>query len=96
MDQRVELPIMLKRGRVSQAELGVAAVSVAIDVRAEREPAPAHFMEQERQLWNQLTAARRPGWYGGALELLESCCTLSALPAIGGGAAQARCGGAAG
>jgi hypothetical protein len=77
MDQRVGLPIMLKRGRISQAELGIAAVPVAIDVRAERVPPPAHFTEQERQLWNQLTAVRRPGWYGGALELLESYCTLS-------------------
>jgi hypothetical protein len=68
---------MLKRGRVSQAQQEIASVPIAIDVRAERPAPPAHFTEQERELWNQLTAARRPGWYGGALELLESYCTLA-------------------
>jgi hypothetical protein len=63
-----------KRGRVSAAALTVVPAS-EVDVRRGRPSAPARLSEQERALWEKLIFSRRPGWFSGAEELLESYVT---------------------
>lgn len=63
-----------KRGRVSGAALTVVPAA-ELDVRVGRPPAPARLSDEERELWEQLTFSRRPGWFGGAESLLESYVT---------------------
>jgi len=60
-----------KRGRVSGAALTVVPAA-ELDVRVGRPPAPERLSEEERELWEKLTFARRPGWFSGAESLLES------------------------
>lgn len=60
-----------KRGRVSGAALTVVPVG-EIDVRLGRPPAPERLSEAERALWERLIYSRRPGWFSGAEEVLES------------------------
>ena len=60
-----------KRGRVSSAALSVVPQD-EVDVRRGRPPAPERFLATERVLWDKLVCARRPGWFSGAEELLES------------------------
>ena len=65
-----------KRGRVSAASLAVVPASDDLDVRRGRPSAPARLSEQERELWERLIFSRRPGWFIGAEELLESYTTM--------------------
>src|SRR5262245_16332460 len=60
-----------KRGRISAAALTVVPTE-EVDVRRGRPPAPERLSEPERALWEKLTFSRRPGWFLGAEELLES------------------------
>jgi hypothetical protein len=64
-----------KRGRVSSAALTVVPADGEIDVRRGRPSAPERLSEKERILWDKLTLSRRPGWFSGAEELLESYVT---------------------
>src|SRR6516165_9554573 len=64
-----------KRGRVSAAALTVVPAD-EVDVRRGRPGAPARLSEQERELWERLIFSRRPGWFSGAEELLESYITM--------------------
>jgi hypothetical protein len=61
-----------KRGRVSAAALTVVPAGEDVDVRRGRPSAPARLSEQERELWEKLIFSRRPGWFSGAEEILES------------------------
>jgi hypothetical protein len=61
-----------KRGRVSAAALTVVPAGEEVDVRRGRPPAPERLSAQERTLWEKLTLSRRPGWFAGAEEILES------------------------
>src|SRR5262249_13009682 len=61
-----------KRGRVSAAALTVIPGTDEVDVRRGRPPAPTRLSEQERELWARLIFSRRPGWFSGAEEILES------------------------
>ena len=66
-----------KRGRVSGAALAVVPAE-EIDVRRGRPPAPERLSDQERALWDKLTFSRRPGWFAGSEEILESyVCTTA-------------------
>ena len=65
-----------KRGRVSAAALTVVPAD-EVDVRRGRPGAPARLSEQERELWERLIFSRRPGWFIGAEELLETYITLT-------------------
>jgi len=65
-----------KRGRVSGAALTVVPAD-EIDVRLGRPPAPERLSAEERELWEKLTFARRPGWFSGAEALLESYVTTA-------------------
>ena len=60
-----------KRGRVGAASLTVVPAD-EIDVRLGRPPAPERLSAAERELWEKLTFARRPGWFSGAEGILES------------------------
>ena len=60
-----------KRGRVSGAALAVVPAT-ELDVRVGRPPAPERLSAAERELWEKLTFARRPGWFSGAEGILES------------------------
>src|SRR5215831_18504761 len=60
-----------KRGRVGAAALTVVAAG-ELDVRVGRPPAPERLSAEERELWEKLTLARRPGWFSGAEGILES------------------------
>jgi hypothetical protein len=60
-----------KRGRVSAAALTVVP-SGEVDVRRGRPSAPERLSAEERELWEKLTFSRRPGWFSGAEEILES------------------------
>jgi len=64
-----------KRGRVSAAALTVIPGNDEVDVRRGRPPAPERLSAQERTLWEKLALSRRPGWFSGAEELLESYVT---------------------
>jgi len=66
-----------KRGRISAAALTVVPAE-GIDVRRGRPPAPERLSEAERGLWERLVYSRRPGWFSGAEEILESyvCTTI--------------------
>jgi hypothetical protein len=65
-----------KRGRVSGAALAVVPAE-EIDVRRGRPPAPERLSDQEA-LWDKLTFSRRPGWFAGSEEILESyVCTTA-------------------
>src|SRR5215472_3684553 len=66
-----------KRGRVSGAALTVVPAG-EIDVRRGRPPPPERLSDQERALWVKLTFSRRPGWFAGGEEILESyvCTTV--------------------
>ena len=66
-----------KRGRVSAASLAVVPASDDLDVRRGRPSAPARLSEQEQELWERLIFSRRPGWFIGAEELLETYITLT-------------------
>lgn len=62
-----------KRGRVSADAALTVVPTGEIDVRRGRPPVPERLSEQpERELWTRLTHSRRPGWFAGAEELLES------------------------
>ena len=63
-----------KRGRISGAALTVVPAD-EIDVRLGRPSPPERLSELERQLWDKLTSSRRPGWFSGAEEVLESYVT---------------------
>ena len=63
-----------KRGRISAAALTVVPAE-GIDVRRARPPAPESLSDAERALWDKLTFSRRPGWFAGAEEVLESYVT---------------------
>ena len=63
-----------KRGRVSGAALAVVPAG-EVDVRVGRPPAPERLSDEERELWGKLTFSRRPGWFSGAEEILESYVT---------------------
>ena len=65
-----------KRGRVSSAALAVVPAA-ELDVRVGRPPAPERLSDEERELWEKLTFARRPGWFAGAEALLESYVTTT-------------------
>jgi len=65
-----------KRGRISGAALTVVPAD-EIDIRLGRPEAPARLSEAERQLWDKLTFSRRPGWFSGAEEILESYVTTA-------------------
>jgi hypothetical protein len=65
-----------KRGRISGAALTVVPAD-EIDIRLGRPEAPARLSEAERRLWDKLTFSRRPGWFSGAEEILESCVTTA-------------------
>jgi hypothetical protein len=66
-----------KRGRVSGAALAVVPAE-EIDVRRGRPPAPERLSDQERALWDKLTFSRRPGWFSGGEEILESYVCITA------------------
>jgi hypothetical protein len=61
-----------KRGRVSAAALTLVPAGEDVDVRRGRPAAPARLSERERELWERLVYSRRPGWFSGAEEILES------------------------
>jgi len=63
-----------KRGRVSAAALTVVPGDAGeqVDVRLGRPPAPERLSDAERVLWEKLTLSRRPGWFSGAEEMLET------------------------
>jgi phage terminase small subunit len=63
-----------KRGRISTAALSVVPQD-EVDVRRGRPAAPDRLSTPERDLWERLIFSRRPGWFAGAEELLESYCT---------------------
>jgi hypothetical protein len=65
-----------KRGRVSAAALTVVPAD-EVDVRRGRPSAPARLSEQERELWERLVSSRRPNWFSGSEELLETYITLT-------------------
>jgi hypothetical protein len=65
-----------KRGRISAAAQNVVPPE-ELDVRRGRPPAPERLSEAERELWEQLTFARRPGWFNGAESILESYVTTA-------------------
>jgi hypothetical protein len=62
-----------KRGRISAAALAVVP-GAEIDVRQGRPEAPQRLSAEECVLWDTLTHSRRPGWFNGALGLLETYC----------------------
>jgi hypothetical protein len=66
-----------KRGRISAAALTVVPPD-EIDVRRGRPVPPERLTAEERELWERLTFARRPGWFTGAEAILESyvCTTM--------------------
>jgi hypothetical protein len=66
-----------KRGRISAAALTVVPAG-ELDVRRGRPPAPERLSDEERALWQKLTFSRRPSWFLGAEEILESyvCTTI--------------------
>jgi hypothetical protein len=68
-----------KRGRVSGAALAVVPAG-EIDVRVGRPQAPERLSAEERALWNKLTHSRRPNWFAGGEELLESYVTTVIQP----------------
>jgi hypothetical protein len=43
-----------------------------IDARRGRPPAPERLSDEERTLWEKLTYSRRPGWFAGAENCLET------------------------
>jgi hypothetical protein len=63
-----------KRGRVAAAALTVVPAD-EVDVRRGRPPAPARLSTEEQALWERLIFSRRPAWFAGAEELLESYVT---------------------
>src|SRR5262245_4984515 len=65
-----------KRGRVSGAALAVVPAE-EIDVRRGRPQAPERLSDEERALWEKLTFSRRPGWFAGSEEVLESYVTTA-------------------
>lgn len=74
-------PITSWRSRVSGLRSPVT--SVDIDVKRGDRPPPERLSAAEAALWRKLVDARRPGWFGGALELLESyCVTVIQVQAI--------------
>jgi hypothetical protein len=50
-------------------------VPAEVDVRVGRPPAPARLSAPERGLWDRIVLARRPGWFSGGEEVLESYVT---------------------
>ena len=46
-------------------------------VRVGRPAAPERLSAEERALWERLTFSRRPGWFAGAEEILESYVTTA-------------------
>jgi hypothetical protein len=66
-----------KRGRASAAALNVVPAAGEVDVRAGRPPAPERLSAEGRVLWDKLVSARRPGWFSGAEEILESYVVLT-------------------
>ena len=63
-----------KRGRTSGAALSVIPAG-EIDVRQGRPAAPERLSQPEKDLWERLTFSRRPGWFSGGEEVLESYVT---------------------
>jgi hypothetical protein len=59
---------MRKSGRISAAALATPV----IDVKAERPPPPGRLTPAEADLWRRLVHSRRPQWFAGAEEILES------------------------
>lgn len=71
-----------KRGRVSGAALAVVPMG-EIDARRGRPPAPERLNDHERALWDKLTNSRRPGWFAGAENVLETyVVTVSQMQAL--------------
>src|SRR5215831_6666892 len=64
-----------KRGRVSAAAALTIVPADEVDVRRGRLSAPARLSGQQQELWERLIFSRRPGWFSGAEELLESYVT---------------------
>jgi hypothetical protein len=60
-----------KRGRISGGALSVVP-GPKIDVRLGRPPAPERLTAEERKLWDKLTHSRRPGWFSGGENILET------------------------
>jgi hypothetical protein len=70
-NERVTSP--RKRGRVSDAALALMPAS-EVDVRLGRPEAPERLSAEERKLWDKLTHSRRPGWFSGGENILETYC----------------------
>jgi hypothetical protein len=60
-----------KRGRISGAALAVIP-GAEIDVRLGRPPPPERLSQPEKDLWQRLVSSRRPQWFSGRLEILET------------------------
>jgi hypothetical protein len=74
--------ILRKRGRISGAALAVMPMG-EIDARRGRPPAPERLSDDERELWDKLTYSRRPGWFAGAENVLETyVVTVSQMQAL--------------
>jgi hypothetical protein len=54
-----------KRGRISAAALTVIPPD-KLDVRRGRPMPPARLSAEERERWEKIVLARRPGWFTGA------------------------------
>jgi hypothetical protein len=79
-----------KRGRTSMAAKAVVS-PVSIDVRLGRPPAPDRLTSEERELWERLTFARRPGWFIGSEDLLaEYCISITHVRRVSAAVAKAR------
>jgi hypothetical protein len=52
---------------------------VPIDCRIGRPPAPAHFSDRQRLVWERLTAARRPNWFSGSEHVLADYVTQAII-----------------
>jgi hypothetical protein len=69
-------PIRSWNDRIANLRQGGATTltiaPVEIDARFERPPPPDRLSEREKELWRKLVDSRRPGWFRGGEELLES------------------------
>ena len=79
-----------KRGRISAGAMATISPE-EIDVRLSRPLAPERLSEAERALWDKLTCSRRPGWFAGAEEVLESyVCTMCDVQKLGAALRKAK------